>query len=375
MRVGLPACGLLVVLSICAASASAETTLFFVGDGSTTVGTDPDSNDFTIAPDGAGDASVWYTVGWPTADTYDYANTAFFVYDGSAGALTVVGEDPLELHVWVEKPTDLECGVFAQIFSAAGDILGPEGGVAPVTFPGPGSSVTELVFPLPLPPGKYDAFGVQVIQSFIDCGSTTMGIHWGGDTPSGLVLGADDYVGEPEEGQGALPDVVYEDLPEGDAVVEGEVDEPTTGTFIFNWTTDLESVLLEYAAEVVEGSVRLSVIDGAGEELMSADVTATVELNETLDATPGDWQFVVEFDAFLGYFGFTATAAPTAPGPTAVPDGPATDGPATETNTTVDDPAANVQQAVDVDDEAESPGAGLLFLVAALGVALLLRRR
>lgn len=178
------------------AGGSAFSTLYFVGDGSTNVVTNA-ANDyvFDLSVTGPGNQdSKWFAGGYPAADNYAYNFVPLFKYAGAAGPVVINPGQILELHVWVQRPEALACGVFAQIFDDTGVVLGTAGGYEPA-YPAPAGSVpgpVDYVFLLEeVAAGTYPGIAIHVTQAYIDCASVTTGVYWGSAAhPSRLVLDA-----------------------------------------------------------------------------------------------------------------------------------------------------------------------------------------
>lgn len=166
-----------------------------------------------------------------------------------------------------------------------------------------------------------------------------------------------------------------------DGLVELDVATASSDTYIFNWTTELTRAQFNLTATSQQGSVALTVTDAAGAKLFDVPSANGTKSKNVTEAAPGQWQVTVKLDDFRGSLRLAITELPEAE-QTSGGGAPAAGGQQTAPaggsgGTAGSTPSAGAGAGLDEApaDDKESPGAGLLVLLAALCVALVARRR
>lgn len=169
------------------------------------------------------------------------------------------------------------------------------------------------------------------------------------------------------------PDVIVVDGETVDLAYEEQ--NATSQNLTYNWNTTLENASLSYNVNATNGSFAFTVTDAAGTELAAESITGngSATLNIT-DAAPGNWTIEVSQTDFSG----TASLQIAAPGDGGEDGDDGSDG---------DDGAGGDGSdgsdgsdgggggdGGDGEDE-ESPGLGLILLVAVVGLIVVARRR
>lgn len=149
---------------------------------------------------------------------------------------------------------------------------------------------------------------------------------------------------------------------------------PTTATYTYNWTSNLTSAVATYSANLTNGSVGLSVQDGANVTVLDALLNATSNQTAQLaTTTAGNWTVTLTFANFTGMFSL-GIAEPVAGGQ----GGPGQTGSASRSETgssTV--PSGTDGNVTGGEDSAgqDTPAPALGIVLAALAALVLVRRR
>lgn len=171
------------------------------------------------------------------------------------------------------------------------------------------------------------------------------------------------------------PDLFFENLTDESVEVDLAFDAPTNAVYTYNWSTELEAVLLQFAAEPENGTVGLEVVDPTNETLVSEAFTVDNETDlDELNATvaqqlapvaAGNWTLTLSFEDYVGSVQVTARAAPEPGDDDYDPDVQTTGGNDHDGNHTGPD---------DV-EEGGIPAAGAVLVLAVLMGFISLRRR
>lgn len=139
----------------------------------------------------------------------------------------------------------------------------------------------------------------------------------------------------------------------------------TTTTDTFVWTTNLTAAQVDLNATVGNGSVHLTIVDGANATVVNRTIDTTGVLTIPIEsAAPGNWSIVVAYSNFTGNLTFSVGAIPPV-----VPE------PTTSSTTTTTEEERTGTFPLRKDDRG-SPGPGVILLgLAFVALALMARRR
>lgn len=186
------------------------------------------------------------------------------------------------------------------------------------------------------------------------------------------------------EAPDARPGVFYEDFAGPSFSTEHSHTEATSDTYIFNWTTDLESAEVSYElANHQNGSLAFAVFDGEDSMLIEVELDGEFDASELFESVaPGDWMIGIEYTDFVGDFSLAieekqATGTDGENDRNGTEDGDATDPAETGGPNGTTGEEGNATDDVDAaDDETEdSPGVGLVALLGVVGAAAIAARR
>lgn len=115
-----------------------------------------------------------------------------------------------------------------------------------------------------------------------------------------------------DEGDGG--DVTYAEL--DDPELELEFDEPTDGTWVYNWTSSWEHVTINYTVEADEGELEMLLMDADNRTLLQNAFRNSTENEITqTNATSGQWNITLRLEGFQGSFRLHIEEASDEPGP------------------------------------------------------------
>lgn len=173
------------------------------------------------------------------------------------------------------------------------------------------------------------------------------------------------------------PDRFFEDVTGDLLEVDLSFDEPTNAEYFYNWSTDLEAVLLRFAAEPQNGTIALDVVAPDNETLLSEAFTVTNEtdldaLNATIvqqlnPAGVGNWTLQITLEDYVGSAQLNARAAPAPGDEDYDPDVEASGSGGSDANETA--------EAQDLEEEGGIPAVGAVVVLAVLMGFVSLRRR
>lgn len=102
----------------------------------------------------------------------------------------------------------------------------------------------------------------------------------------------------------AEPSITYAEL-DTSSLKQG-VSEPTTGTFVYNFTNELSTAVLNYEVNGT-GNVTMQVRDGNGTSVFNQTFSGVSAGNQTVTAIAGNWTYTVIMDGFNGTLGLSLT--------------------------------------------------------------------
>jgi len=285
--------------------------------------------------------------------------------------LEIDGSRDIEVEAWVGGGNS-EAGTHMVAWTlSAGSAVIAEGEAKELTFIGATDGMQKLTWSVAAQTTTMPAGGEAPTLRIYSTDGVGVGLRLGlqGETPTGIVI--------PTAG-GSVPSepaAFFEDLPTGDVSIEASFEEPTNDLYIYNWTTELESILAEIGAEVQNGAVFFAFVDEDDEAILEGEMAATIDLSEELDGTAVRY-IAVGYEDFVGTFRLTTKAAPAEPEQVETPEetegngtvDPSSSGP--KTNTTADP-----QDLKEEGSTKGTPGLGLVALLGAVALALVARRR
>ncbi len=181
--------------------------------------------------------------------------------------------------------------------------------------------------------------------------------------PAGVMI---PIVGGPAaSGPIASPQLIYESVTAAVLDVQHEFATPTNAVYHYNWTSALTAAVATYATNMTNGSVSILAMDGANATVLDAQLTATFNQTQMVNATtPGNWTITLSFANFTGSFSLGITSEAAFENGTSPAAGVETgDGTGLDANGDGDDKGKG------------APGAGIGLLIAALAAIVLVRRR
>lgn len=193
--------------------------------------------------------------------------------------------------------------------------------------------------------------------------------------PTGLTVPGLPLPPPPEAsgGDDTGPVTVFADAAEESLTVNHSYESPRDATHVFNWTTEGSAWNASWDVAPSEGSVRITITDGAGETVLDEEIDAADDRSEALQATPGDWQVTLAYAGFVGEvrLAIEPQKEEAADDADAADENEAGPGPADEEEADQD---ASSDDAAAQENDAESPGLGIGVALALLAFALFRRR-
>jgi hypothetical protein len=157
----------------------------------------------------------------------------------------------------------------------------------------------------------------------------------------------------------AAPGRSYQTLSGPSITISNTFDNATTRTDVYNWTTPVGRLDFSFSGHSTAGTVSVTVRDGNGRSGYAKRPGPANPGRGEADLAPGNWTITVDFAGFKGTFGMSI--------------GPPPSDSSTATDTTSTDSGASSATAASTTKGA--PALGPVALAAALGLALLGRRR
>lgn len=214
-------------------------------------------------------------------------------------------------------------------------------------------------------------------------GDLTWHIEAYGISP-GTYMGFRDEVGGqsnivlPIVGGGETSNVILEVLTGTAVDLSKSFDAPTTQTLVYTWNTTLTDPLVSFEAQVANGTIEASILDGANKTAYSKSATSTLTDEATPDAEAGQWQITVTLTDFQGNFTLAIRSEDVGESDQDPKDpqqvSTATGG-VTSKSVPSSSKAAGIDAKVDANASKGSPGLAPILLVAALLLVGMLRRK